>query len=180
MDMHRCADDGISLVLLDGKPVVKGTRLSVDLILDRLTTRHLRDRVPRARGDEPEDFTVRTGFTQADLDLLFEALLQMFEHDRSAARGEMVVRGLYDFEHVGTQHENNAAQNKREARLGCEHAHRLFEGIKVELTDEAKAKGFPESSSDYKVICEWTEDDPTKGLPRALKNGVQLHVRHDM
>jgi len=125
-----------------------------------------------ARGYVSPAFAERTGFTQADLNLLFEALLHMFEHDHSAARGEMVVRGLYDFEHVGTQHENNAEQNKREARLGCAHAHKLFEGIKVELTDEAMLKGFPESFADYRVICEW--DD--KRLPA----GVRLHKRHDM
>lgn len=125
-----------------------------------------------AKGYVSPAFAERTGFTQADLNLLFEALLQMFEHDRSAARGEMVVRGLYDFEHVGTQHENNVEQNKREARLGCAHAHKLFEGIKVLLTDEAKAKGFPESFADYKVTCDWTENN--------LPKGVQLHKRHDM
>ena len=115
-------------------------------------------------------FAERTGFTQDDLDLLFEALLNMFEHDRSAARGEMIVRGLYDFEHVGTQHENNAEQNRRESRLGCAHAHKLFEGIKVNLTDEAKAKGFPESFTDYKINCEWTDQN--------LPQGVRLHKRH--
>ncbi len=125
-----------------------------------------------AKGYVSPAFAERTQFTQADLDLLFEALLHMFEHDHSAARGEMVVRGLYDFEHVGTQHENNAEQNKREARLGCAHAHKLFEGIKVELTDEATLKGFPESFADYRVICEW-DDKP-------LPAGVRLHKRHDI
>lgn len=124
-----------------------------------------------AKGYVSPAFAERTKFTQTDLDLLFEALLQMFEHDRSAARGEMVVRGLYDFEHVGTQHENNAEQNKREARLGCAHAHKLFEGIKVELTDGAKAKGFPESFADYQVTCEWSGDN--------LPKGVKLHKRHE-
>jgi len=124
-----------------------------------------------AKGYVSPAFAERTKFTQADLNLLFEALLQMFEHDRSAARGEMVVRGLYDFEHVGTQHENNAEQNKREARLGCAHAHKLFEGIEVELTEKAKTKGFPESFADYHVTCGWTED--------SLPKGVRLHKRHD-
>ena len=105
---------------------------------------------------------------QADLDLLFEALLHMFEHDRSAARGEMIVRGLYDFEHVGTQHENNAEQNRREARLGCAHAHKLFEGITVRLKDGLE---FPESFADYEVICAW-DDQP-------LPKGVRLHKRHE-
>jgi CRISPR-associated protein Csd2 len=123
-----------------------------------------------AKGYVSPAFAERTGFTQADLDLLFEALLQMFEHDRSAARGEMVVRGLYDFEHVGTQHENNAEQNKREARLGCAHAHKLFEGITVGLRPESEGKEFPGSFADYSVVCRWTETN--------LPKGVRLHQRH--
>jgi CRISPR-associated protein Csd2 len=91
-----------------------------------------------AKGYVSPAFAERTGFTQDDLDLLFEALLNMFENDRSAARGEMVVRGLYDFEHVGTQHENNAEQNRRESRLGCAHAHKLFEGINLKKSVELK------------------------------------------
>jgi CRISPR-associated protein Csd2 len=117
-------------------------------------------------------FAEKTVFTQADLDLLFEAIGQMFTHDRSAARGEMVVRGIYDFEHVGTQHENNAAQNKREARLGCAHSHTLFEGVKVALTDEAKTRGFPQGWDDYVVDCQWTGK-------QALPVGVRLHLRHE-
>ena len=121
-----------------------------------------------AKGYVSPAFAERTGFTQQDLDLLFEALLHMFEHDRSAARGEMIVRGLYDFEHVGTQHPNNAEQNRREARLGCAHAHKLFEGIQVKLKE---GRGFPESFTDYEVTCLWSDDN----LPR----GVRLHKRHE-
>ena len=113
-------------------------------------------------------FAERTGFTNSDLDILFDALNHMFEHDRSAARGEMVVRGVYDFEHVGTQHENNAAQNKREARLGCAHAHKLLEGIEVKLKHGAE---FPQSFADYDVSCRWDHVE----LPR----GVRLHRRHE-
>jgi len=113
-------------------------------------------------------FAERTGFTDADLELLFEALLQMFEHDRSAARGEMIVRGLYDFEHVGTQHENNAEQNRREARLGCYHAHKLFEGIRVTLKE---GKTFPESFDDYDVVCTWSAQN--------LPPGIRLNLRHE-
>jgi CRISPR-associated protein Csd2 len=41
-----------------------------------------------------------TGFTDADLELLLEALRNMFEHDRSAARGEMATRKLIVFRHA--------------------------------------------------------------------------------
>ena len=121
-----------------------------------------------AKGYVSPAFAERTGFTQADLDLLFEAMLHMFEHDRSAARGEMVVRGLYDFEHIGTQLETNAEQNKREARLGCAHAHKLFEGVRVKLK---AGKDFPESFADYDVTCDWTDEN--------LPNGVKLHKMHE-
>jgi CRISPR-associated protein Csd2 len=43
----------------------------------------------------------QTGFTEADLALLWDAILSMFENDRSAARGEMNTRGLYAFRHDG-------------------------------------------------------------------------------
>jgi CRISPR-associated protein Csd2 len=127
-----------------------------------------------AKGYVSPAFAEKTGFTDADLALLFQALLSMFEHDRSAARGEMIVRGLYDFEHVGTQHENNAEQNKREARLGCAHAHKLIEGIKVDLSDAAKAAGktFPEAFADYAVTNTWA----TTPLPK----GIKLHLRHEI
>jgi len=114
-------------------------------------------------------FAERTGFSTHDLDLFFEALNEMFTHDRSAARGEMVVRGIYDFEHVGSQHPNNAEQNVKEARLGCYHAHKLFEGVKVCLKG---GKTFPESFDDYRVVSAWTEDN--------LPKGVVLHERHEL
>lgn len=114
-------------------------------------------------------FAERTGFTNEDLDIFFKSLSEMFTHDHSAARGEMIVRGIYDFEHVGTQHENNAEQNKREARLGCFHAHQLFEGIKVELKEN---KTFPESFNDYKITCSWDNNN--------LPKGVKLHLRHEL
>jgi len=119
-----------------------------------------------AKGYLSPAFAERTGFTNKDLALLFEALNQMFEHDRSAARGEMIVRGLYDFEHVGTQPEGNS-QNEREAKLGCAHAHVLFEGIKVQLK---AGKEFPQSFDDYDVVNRWEKT--------TLPAGVKLHLRH--
>ena len=58
-----------------------------------------------------------TGFSDDDLALLFEALTQMFDHDRSAARGEMATRKLVVFRHASA--------------LGNAPAHRLFERVKT-------------------------------------------------
>ncbi|QNM98357.1 type I-C CRISPR-associated protein Cas7/Csd2 [Chitinimonas koreensis] len=66
----------------------------------------------------------QTGFSDDDLELLLKALEQMFEHDRSAARGEMATRGLYVFKH--------------ESELGNAHAHSLFERIQVQPVDPSK------------------------------------------
>jgi CRISPR-associated protein Csd2 len=118
-------------------------------------------------------FAEKTGFTEKDLEIFFEALLHMFDHDQSAARPEMNVRGIFDFEHIGTQGEKNAEQNKREARLGCCHSHKLFDGIKADLSKDAKEKGktYPESFLDYDIQCTW-EREP-------LPQGVKLHLRHE-
>ena len=59
----------------------------------------------------------QTGFGADDLELLWQALAQMFEHDRSAARGQMATRGLYVFAH--------------DSELGNAPAHALFERLKV-------------------------------------------------
>jgi CRISPR-associated protein Csd2 len=135
-----------------------------------------------AKGYVSPAFAERTSFTQADLDLLFKALLHLFDHDHSAARGEMVVRGLYDFEHVGTHveayDEKQKVQNLSEARLGCAHAHELFEGIKVTLKE---GMDFPESFADYAVKNFWTGDnlDENEGeLKKDLPPGVVLIRRH--
>ena len=71
----------------------------------------------------------QTGFGDDDLELLFKALEQMFEHDRSAARGEMATRGLYVFKH--------------DSELGNAPAHALFDRLKVTLVSkDAVARNF--------------------------------------
>lgn len=75
----------------------------------------------------------QTGFDENDLELLWQALAQMFEHDRSAARGEMTTRGLYVFKH--------------DSELGNAPAHNLFELIQVKKNTEEPARDF----ADYTV-----------------------------
>lgn len=70
-----------------------------------------------AHGFISAKFAQRTGFSQSDLDLLFEALTTMFEHDRSAARGEMATRKLVVFRH--------------ENEMGNAPAHKLFERVRI-------------------------------------------------
>jgi len=81
-----------------------------------------------------------TGVTAGDLEALWEAIEHLFDLDRSASRGEMIVRGLYVFSH--------------EKPLGNAPAHKLFERIAAKLVDDSKP---PRSFSDYTV----TVDDAT-------------------
>jgi len=76
----------------------------------------------------------QTGFDEDDLELLWEALINMFEHDRSAARGEMSTRGLYVFKH--------------ESKLGNAPAHSLFERISITQNEGVSV---PRDFSDYNV-----------------------------
>ncbi|MDD3287568.1 MAG: type I-C CRISPR-associated protein Cas7/Csd2 [Alphaproteobacteria bacterium] len=71
----------------------------------------------RAHGFISAKLSERTGFSENDLNALLESIENMFEHDRSAARGEMVVRKLIIFKH--------------EDALGNAPAHTLFERIKI-------------------------------------------------
>ncbi len=71
-----------------------------------------------------------TGFTEDDLKLLWEALLNMYEHDRSSSKGLMTVqRPLYVFKHVGN--DSDPSQRERQAILGCAPAHKLFDLVQV-------------------------------------------------
>ena len=90
-----------------------------------------------------------TGFHEDDLSLLWEALLNMYEHDRSASKGLMTVhRPLYVFKHEGT--DSDPVQRRRQAMLGCAPAHDLFALVDVKLRKE-DGIDTPRSFADYKV-----------------------------
>lgn len=76
----------------------------------------------RTEGYISANIAKRTGFTEEDLNLLWEAIGNMFEHDHSAARGKMAVRKLIVFKH--------------DSELGNAQAHKLFDLIKVTRKSE--------------------------------------------
>lgn len=94
----------------------------------------------RAHGFISAKLAERTGFSPDDLDVLWDSLTQMFEHDHSAARGEMVARQLIAFRHASA--------------LGNAPAHRLFERVGVKRTEANGSEGIlspARSFSDYRV-----------------------------
>jgi CRISPR-associated protein Csd2 len=78
-----------------------------------------------AKGFISANLAQETGFGEDDLALFWEALANMYDHDRSASKGMMSCRGLYVFKHVGT--DSNEEQRRRQAKLGCAPAHRLLD-----------------------------------------------------
>lgn len=101
----------------------------------------------RAHGFVSAKLAERTGFSDDDLQLLWNSLINMFEHDRSAARGEMAARKLIVFEH--------------ENAMGNAPAHVLFDAVKVkraEGTEDRPARSF----ADYRVSID------AEAMPRGV------------
>ena len=92
----------------------------------------------RAHGFVSAHFAAQTGFSESDLGLFWEAIENMFDHDRSAARGEMTMRGLFVFKHCG--------EDKGQSMLGCAPAHRLFDLIQVAPKSET-----PRAFDDFSI-----------------------------
>lgn len=103
----------------------------------------------RCHGFVSAPFASQTGFNEADLELFWNALIDMFEHDRSAARGQMATRKLIVFKHASP--------------MGNHAAHKLFEMV------TAKANNNPvRDFSDYEVTIPVQSDMP---------QGVTLDVK---
>ena len=83
-----------------------------------------------------------TGFTEEDLELLWEAIINMFEHDHSAARGKMAVRELIVFKHS--------------KELGDCPAYKLFDAVEVKRKEDVE---YPRKYQDYTVTLR-KEDIP--------------------
>lgn len=100
----------------------------------------------RAHGFISASLAEKTGFTDEDLQILWKSLAEMFEHDHSAARGEMATQQLIIFKH--------------DDKLGNAPAHNLFDLIKVEVNNkELPTRHF----SDYMVNIN------RDGLPKGVE-----------
>lgn len=105
----------------------------------------------RAHGFVSAPLANQTGFSEDDLNLLWEALEKMFEHDRSAARGLMGTRKLIIFEHS--------------SKMGDSSVQKLFDTIMVERKDKSKpARDF----GDYTILID------KNNIPQ----GVKLIEKH--
>lgn len=88
-----------------------------------------------------------TGFSEEDLELLWEAILNMFEHDHAAARGKMAVRELIVFQH--------------ESELGCAPAWKLFDTVQVTRTE-------PNTDTPARAYTDYTVTVDEAALPAGV------------
>jgi CRISPR-associated protein Csd2 len=90
----------------------------------------------------------QTGFSEDDLALLWEALINMFDHDRSAARGKMSCRKLFVFKH--------------DSKMGNAPANKLFDSISSKRLDLDVP---PRNYTDYEISLDLD----------AVPQGVTVH-----
>ncbi|GBC63961.1 type I-C CRISPR-associated protein Cas7/Csd2 [Desulfonema ishimotonii] len=98
----------------------------------------------RAEGFISPHLAAQTGFSENDLELFWQALMNMFDHDHSAARGKMAARQLIVFKH--------------DSALGNAPAHKLFDLVDAKLWDNTKP---PRSFKDYGIIIGSAPDGVT-------------------
>jgi CRISPR-associated protein Csd2 len=130
---------------------------------DKLRTMGRKQFIPyglyEARGFVSANLADETGFNERDLKVLFESILNMYEHDRSASKGHMsVISPLIVFRHVGT--DSNAEQKVRQAKLGCAAAHKLFDLVHISKKADIE---FPRCYKDYEANIDISQ----------LPNGVE-------
>lgn len=119
------------------------TRMAVTNLrdLDKERTMGRKSIVPyglyRVEGFVAAPLAEKTSFNEDDLELLWEALINMFEHDRSAARGMMASRKLFVFKH--------------NSKFGNAPAHKLFDAISARRLDSTTP---PRAFSDYEITLD--------------------------
>lgn len=141
----------VAETIKDGK-VEDYLKMEAETAEDKLRTMGRKQLIPfglyEIRGFISANLAAETGFDDDDLQALFEAILNMYEHDHSASKGEMsVVSPLIIFKHVGN--DSDAVQRVRQAKLGCAPAHKLFELVHVQKKADVE---FARSYRDYDAV----------------------------
>ena len=141
----------VAETIKDGK-VEDYLKMEAETAEDKLRTMGRKQLIPfglyEIRGFISANLAAETDFDDDDLQALFEAILNMYEHDHSASKGEMsVVSPLIIFKHVGN--DSDAVQRVRQAKLGCAPAHKLFELVHVQKKADVE---FARSYRDYDAV----------------------------
>lgn len=128
----------ISPVNIQDITITRQARTTVDREITGTTEIGRKSIIPyglyRAEGYVSAALANKTGLSEEDLTLLWQAVFNMFENDHSAARGKMCMRQIYIFKHDNI--------------LGSCPSHVLFDKIKIRLKDGVET---PRAFSDYEI-----------------------------
>ena len=117
------------------------------------------------RGSVSANLAEKTGFTEKDLNILFEAIMQSYNNDISASKtGMSVLQPMFIFKHIGTN-PSNVEQIVKETKLGCAPAYKLFELISIKKKDNVE---YPRDYKDYNVTVDLDN----------IPNGVQIGFKY--
>ncbi|RHO92009.1 type I-C CRISPR-associated protein Cas7/Csd2 [Clostridium sp. AF37-5AT] len=118
------------------------------------------------QGTISPSLAIRTGFSEDDLNKLFEALLQMYEFDNSASKqGMRAASPLIIFKHIGT-HPENPEHNEKEALLGCMPAHKLYNMLRITKKEGVE---YPRKLEDYDIAMQ---------IPETMR-GIDIGVKEN-
>ena len=158
------------MAIADGKNLEEAMAKEIDTPEDKLRTMGRKQIIPfglyEVRVFISANLAAETGFDDEDLRIFFEAILNMYEHDHSSSKGEVsVISPLIIFKHVGT--DSDPEQRKRQAKLGCAPAHKLFDLVKVTRKDEVE---YPRSFHDYQATID------LDNIPAGVQVGFQTEA----
>lgn len=121
---------------------------------DKLRTMGRKQLIPYglyvAKGFVNAHLAEQTGFSEDDLELFWQALINMFDHDRSSSKGVMSARKLIVFKHVGT--DTNPEQRQRQAKLGCAPAWQLLDLGRTVQVNLREGVVSPRRFDDYEIV----------------------------
>jgi CRISPR-associated protein Csd2 len=108
----------------------------------------------------------KTGFSERDLQYLFESILNMYNYSSSATKAGMTVLSpIIIFKHVGHHDTHDAADRAREAMLGCAPAYKLHQLIEITKRDDVE---YPRDYTDYDISINLSN----------LPNGVEIGFKY--
>lgn len=117
------------------------------------------------KGTVSADIAEKTGFSDEDLNMLWESILQMYEHSSSSSKSGMsLVSPLIIFKHVGIAQKGNEDQQARQAKLGCAPAHMLYRLLSVKKKDGVD---IPMKVEDYDISFN------ASGVPEGVEAGFK-------
>lgn len=117
------------------------------------------------KGSISANLANKTGFSENDMNVLFEAIMNMYNNDISASKkGMSVIQPLIVFKHIGNDNTTDEKQKERETLLGCVDAYKLYESVKVVKKGEVE---YPRNYTDYNVTVDKTN------LPKGVQIGFK-------